>query len=180
MKPLKLAVLLLVVMPFTSFARNDMPQNSELFMRGTIDRPMTVKKDNYTFTIEYSASTQGKEIKAKLLGRSILKILNDNPSLDNTERLFILESHGCNRKTIDLVIQTGPRKNDDIITRSYYRYVFSPDLKFLVSEFYDPSILAINAVLPIQTVEGIPSPEDGMAIVCKDNVPVVETISEPR
>lgn len=149
-------------------------------MREMIDRPMTIKKGNYTFTTEKTSSFRGNVIEAKLLGKSMLRIEDDNPSLDNAERLFALESHGCDHTTIDLVIQMGPGKNGDIITRSYYRYVFSTDLKSVISEFYDPSVLAVNAVLPIQTVEGIPSPEDGGRIVCRGNVPVVETIPVPR
>ncbi|WP_158685914.1 hypothetical protein [Achromobacter spanius] len=180
MNSLKFAVALLAALPFTSLAEYAIPSNAELFMREMTGRPMTVKKGNYAFTIENASSTRGKAIEAKLMGKSILKITNDDPNLENTERLFAVESHGCNENTIDLVIQTGPRKNDDIITRSYYRYVFSIDLKSIVAEFYDPSVLALNAVLPIQTVEGIPSPEDGKKIVCKDDIPVVVSLPEGR
>lgn len=180
MNPLKFAALFLTVLPLTSVASSHIPADAEIFFKGASDESMNFIMDDYTFTLTNSRSTQGKVIEAKLLGKLVFKIEDDNQFFNYAERLFALESHGCGRTTIDLVIQMGPGKYGDVITRRYYRYVFSKNLKSLISEFHDPSVLALNAVLPIQTVENIPSPKNGRAITCKGSVPVVETVPEPR
>ncbi|KAB7769644.1 hypothetical protein CKY51_05715 [Xanthomonas maliensis] len=92
----------------------------------------------------------------------------------NIERLFYVESHGCGSASIDVVLQLGPEANDDILRRSYYRVMFSRDLSSVVSAFFDPSVDAANAVLPIQTVKDIVSSEHKEFIACDGSAPVVK------
>ncbi|MFT4256658.1 MAG: hypothetical protein QM599_06855 [Pseudoxanthomonas sp.] len=127
---------------------------------------------DYKFSLDESMS--GKKIVGSFSEEEKIKYNLPEAGFDKVERLFVLESHGCGGNSIDLVIQIGPGNQADIRTRDYYRIVFSVDLKSVVSSFYDPSISAANAVLPLQSVEGMPSPATGEKITCNDSVPTVQ------
>ncbi|WP_457007985.1 hypothetical protein [Luteimonas sp. A537] len=137
-----------------------------------IDRGMLIKTSEYQFELKPSpdqfyviegTSGNGARIKHKLM----------EPHFSRAERMFVVENHSCGAKHIDLVIQTGPSQNADIIERNYYRVVFSQDLSSVVSEFFDPSVAVANAVLPLQTIGVIAKESTEIEISCKDNSPIV-------
>lgn len=88
-------------------------------------------------------------------------------------RIFTVESDFCGEKTVDLVLQMEPSRHSETQRWRYYRVVFSSDLGEAVSEFYDPSVAAVNAVVPMQAAEGLPDPYLNGKIVCDGSTPKV-------
>lgn len=144
---------------------------AELFVPPGINSPMSVEIQSYKFSLHESES--GKLVSGAFSGGAEIEHALSEAGFDKVERIFALESHGCDGNSVDLVIQTGPGKNADVRTRSHYRIVFSMDLSAVIAEFYDPSISAANAVLPLQSVEGMSDPETGERIICNGTTPVV-------
>uniref|UniRef100_UPI0033416349 hypothetical protein n=1 Tax=Castellaniella defragrans TaxID=75697 RepID=UPI0033416349 len=170
----KMAFISLIAIPSSASPCIDLPTGAEIFMREDPDNPMTVEKDKYRFTLNHPGSYSGTMIKGEISGEVKITHAVDGATFQHAERLFALNSHGCGGRSIDLVIQLGPGKYGDIQQRDYYRIVFSTDLESVISEFYDPSVSALNAVFPIQSIEGTPSPETGEKIICKGDIPIVE------
>ncbi|WP_457009873.1 hypothetical protein [Luteimonas sp. A537] len=132
---------------------------------------MTVEISEYKFSLseaenDYVINGYGPK------GSSIEHKLS-HAEFQSSERLFAMRSYACNSSTIDLVIQIGPTKNADIFKRDYYRVVFSPELGSVIAQFYDPSIAEANAVLPLQSVEGLVKGKTGMKIACNGTMPIV-------
>ncbi|NZA28123.1 hypothetical protein H0E84_17225 [Luteimonas sp. SJ-92] len=148
-----------------------LPVGAELFVPPGLSSPMSVEIRDYKFSLRESDS--GKLVTGTFSGGSDIEHSLAQAGFDKVERIFALESHGCGSNSIDLVIQTGPEKTADIHTRNHYRIVFSADLSTVITEFFDPSVSAANAVLPLQSVEGISDPTTGARIVCIGTTPAV-------
>src|SRR5690625_1287876 len=164
--------LLLVLACFLSpLCLAEVPIGVEVFKKPGLRSPMEIKTSSYHFTVEESHGMhliKGMHVH----GGSVAHEIHDG-GVKNVRRLFVLESHACGAKFIDLVLQMEPGEYEESGHWRYYRIVFSSDLTEVVSEFYDPSVSAIYAVLPIQNVEGLEEPELGSKIVCDGPVPTV-------
>ncbi|MCD7099390.1 hypothetical protein [Stenotrophomonas sp. MMGLT7] len=168
MKANFLAVLLLT----SCFAYAEVPSGSEIFTPETLSKGMSVESDGYKFEVEHSRD--GTYLLARASSGKINKVKLPEAGLSNMERLFYVSSNGCGGKSVDAVIQIGPESHADLEFRSFYRIIFSRDLSSVISEFFDPSVSVVNAVLPIQTVEGIEDKETKEKIVCEGSKPIVK------
>ncbi|WP_341809235.1 hypothetical protein WMO32_19520 [Xanthomonas oryzae pv. oryzicola] len=166
-------ILISIILSLVFFPAHANPQDgAQIFIPEKLSEGMSLKANGYRFEIVrdeentslIARSPAGKEETVKLGKAGFSKI----------ERLFYLESHGCGSESIDIVIQVGPEANDEIIRRSYYRIIFSREITKVISKFFDPSVDAANAVLPIQTVEGLVSSESKDFISCNGSRPIVK------
>lgn len=151
----------------TSFS--EIPLGVEIFKRPGLGTPMEIKTSRYGFSIENKDGThfiKGTHPN----GSNILHTIRDG-GVKNIQRIFLVESHFCGEKFVDLVLQMNPSRYEETQQRSYYRIVFSSDLSSVISEFYDPSVAAVNAIVPMQSAEGVPSPDLDGELVCDGSTP---------
>ncbi|MGS0515871.1 hypothetical protein ACQR5T_00955 [Xanthomonas oryzae pv. oryzicola] len=153
-------------------------QNSEIFTPESLNSGMSLDSDGYHFEIMESEGAASLVAKSQTGAKKIVKI--QEAGFSRLERLFYTKSHACGISSVDVIIQLGPDENDDIKKRNYYRIVFSKDIKSVISEFFDPSIAAANAVLPLQTVENLKNNDTKDMITCEGTKPVVKQLASPK
>ena len=156
---------------FSAPCSAEIPLGTEIFKRPGLGTPMEIKTSRYIFSINQIDGAHLIEGEHPN-GNSITHTVEDG-GVKNIQRAFVVESHFCGAKFIDLVLQMGPGRHDETQQLSYYRIIFSSDLGSVVSEFYDPSVAAVNGVLPMQSAVGVPSPDLGGEIVCDGSTPKV-------
>ncbi len=164
----KVLIVVVCLLSWPSLA--EIPMGVEVFKRPGLASPMEIRTERYRFTIENIDGVHF--IKAEGFGTHIAHEVRDG-GVKNVRRLFVVESHACGESFVDLVLQMDPSRNEESPRRSYYRIVFSSDLGRTVSEFYDPSVAAVHAVLPLQNVEGLEEPDLGGKILCDGATPEV-------
>lgn len=149
----------------------EVPPGVEVFRRAGLDAPMKIETSNHSFSVW--SSDDGYHIRGRHSNGNRIAHTTMHGGINNVDRVFMVESYFCGEKFVDLVLQMNPLRHAETQRRRYYRIVFSSDLTEVVSEFYDPSVAAVNAVAPMQAVEGIPEPELGGQIVCDGSTPKV-------
>lgn len=175
MKTLPSLALCLLAAPalMTLPAMAELPQGAELFTPPGLDGILSVETAEYRFGLSPVGDGGGYVLDGEgPSGAAISQPLGDDSPMQ-PDRLFLIDSNGCGGASIDLVIRLAPPETGDLRQYNYYRVVMQPDLGAIIAEFYDPSIAAANAVLPLQTVEDMRDPSTGQAITCEGTVPVV-------
>jgi hypothetical protein len=160
-----------------SFDHGTSVGDGELFKPARLGDPISIETREYRFSV--TESGESSVVAGKSASGDSIKHELPHIWTNKIERLFALESQGCGGNSIDLVIQIGPGRNADVAKRIYYRIAFSRDLGRVIAEFYDPSVSATNAVLPIQSVEGAPDPDTGQMIICDGPKPSVKQSQRP-
>ncbi|WP_202905359.1 hypothetical protein, partial [Luteimonas abyssi] len=155
----------------TCFA--ELPVGVEVYTIAGLDAPMKIEKKDYQFYLyenDGSHSISGRRSNGKEIDHTI-----DDAGVGRVERIFAIDSQPCGTSSIDLVLQIAPSPSSESDRRNYYRIVFDSNLDNVVSEFYDPSIAAVNAILPLQSVEGTTDSETGRKIICNGSKPEIAT-----
>ncbi len=165
----KLVLALLLLMPLA--LRAEMAQNSEIFTPETLSGGMSLESNGYRF--EIIKSEEMNILLAKSPAGIKKEVKLPAAGFSRPERLFYVKSYGCGAESIDVVIQLAPEPDDDVKYRSYYRIILSKDMSLVVSEFFDPSVSTVNAVLPIQSVKGLGNIDGREKIICHGPKPVV-------
>lgn len=147
-------------------------QSSEIFTPETLNSGMSLTSDGFYF--EITGSGGASALLAKSPSGSTKEVKLPNAGFSKPERLFYVRSYGCEAESIDVIIQLAPESNDDIKYRNYYRIIFSKDITSVISQFFDPSVSAANAVLPIQSVKNLESTYTKEKIICSGSKPIVE------
>ncbi|MGO1541839.1 MAG: hypothetical protein ACTH0Y_02150 [Luteimonas sp.] len=147
------------------------PLGAEVFKRPGINNPMGIETANYNFSTRNS--DDGYKIQGTHSNGNHISHTTKYGVINNVERIFVVESYFCDAESVDLVLQMGPLRHAETQRRMYYRIVFASDFSEVISEFYDPSVAAVNAVVPMQSAEGTPEPELGGEIVCDGSTPNV-------
>ena len=145
------------------------PLGVEVFKMPGVNNPMGIETADYSFSTWDSDA--GYQIRGGHSNGNHISHTAKYGGINNVERVFLIESYFCGVKSVDLVLQMGPLRHAESQRRTYYRIVFASDLSEVVSEFYDPSVAAVNAVIPMQSAEGTPEPELGGEIVCDGPTP---------
>lgn len=171
-----IAATFLLSTPFLLYAAP--AQNSEIFTPESLNSGMSLESDGYHFEVMESEGAASLVAKAPTGAKKTVRL--QEAGFSKLERLFYTKSHACGISSVDVIIQLGPDENDDIKYRSYYRIVFSKDLKSVISEFFDPSISAANAVLPLQTVENLKNNGTKEMITCEGTKPFVKQLASPK
>ncbi|MBN6149859.1 hypothetical protein JR065_05870 [Xanthomonas sp. AmX2] len=163
---------LVLLLPASFLLQAKAPQNSEIFTPESLSSGMSLEANGYRFEIVESGGVTALLAKSPSGMKKTVEL--HDAGFSRPERLFYVKSHGCNIESIDVVIQFAPEPNEDIKYRNYYRIVFAKDMSSVVSEFFDPSVAAANAVLPIQSVRNLEDKYTKEKITCKGSKPIVE------
>lgn len=154
-----------------SAAFADLPAGAEFFLPPGLDGIMAVESDDVRFAL---LPNEGDfTVEAAQGDRPPASFDWPDSAPLNPDRLFLARSRACGTETADLIIRLVPPELADLQDYTYYRMVFAPDLTQILTHFYDPTVAAFNAVLPLQKVIGDAHQGEDTALVCDGSLPVV-------